>query len=77
MIMKYVFSNLHILLQKLKTIWHKRIEEHRLIIIVSCMGEVVYVGCSCNIVFWEKESGDGDKSNEHRGLDGSLNRKRA
>ena len=77
MIMKYVLSNLQIILQKSKTIWNKNTEEHRLIVIVSCRGDVVYVGCSCNIVFWEKELDDGDKGNEHGGLDGGLNRKRA
>jgi len=55
MIMKYVISNLHILLHKLDVIWNKDCEEHRLIVIASCVGEIIYVGCSCNAEFWEKE----------------------
>jgi len=55
MIMKYIIANLHLLLYKLETIWNKDCEEHRIIIITSCLGEVIYVGCTCNASFWEKE----------------------
>jgi len=53
--MKYVFANLHIVLHKLDKFWNKDSEEHRLIVIASCVGEIIYVGCTCDAAFWEKE----------------------